>query len=423
MRNMLLAVIVCLLLAGAVLADSWNDKKGDNGKENTNVEEKASGLQGKASGSAWDKYQQAREKYAESMQKFKEKQEQSRESALDRGKNYVSNAASMLKGMLSAAEEKVSDSRRLGQDEKDAYLVGLKQREYQLDLISYSLGNATTAKELTEQAKLLKKEWKDSREAARIALGGVGVRVLDEAISAGWKAAQKADELTSQCNQSGFDVSGSGSHLAQLEEQLTLAGEDNALANQSFLNQTQNATGGYAHLKDVQNHLIEAKKISNELKNDLRTCVLKRGHVALVGSGWLFAQGSGHAEISGNGTVEANFTGNFRSGKVTVIDRAGDASITVQGGNEVKNSNETKTDSKFVTVRVWTGPESVKISGSRFTVILNGHELQLYAKGNGIAILQGSGNYSAGSDGNATASRNGAWGGNGAVAVKIKKED
>lgn len=412
MRNLILAIFACLLLAGMTFSEGGKGQ----GQNNRNVM-----AAGTPSSSAWDKYEQAREKYTESLQNLKEKQKNTRETAFEKGKNYVSNAVSMLQRMLEASEEKISNSKRIGQDEKDVYLAGIRQREQELNSLSFSLNNATTARELLEQAKHVKQQWKGTQETAKLVMGGVGVHKLDATIEMGWKAAQKADELIDKCNQSGFDVSSADSHLTQFEEQLRLAEQENSLANQSFLNQTGNATTGYDHLRNAQQYLVGAKKISVELKNDLRTCVSKKGHVALAGSGWLNAQGSGQAEISGNGTVEANFTSNSSSGKVTIIDRAGDAAISVQGGNEVQDRNETSTMAKYVTMRTWTGASSVIVSGSRFTVILNGNEIQLHAEGRGVAVLRGSGNYTAGGDDNSTASRSGTWSGNGA-AVKIEED-
>ncbi len=433
MRNLIFAVLVLAILAGGIFAagGKWGLKEGSDNSEKTvgsaagsgeveNEKETSDDSVRNGAGQASSRYEEAKKNYEASLAQMREK----RGSVVERGKGYVSNAVTVLQKMLEVANEHVDKANGLSENEKAKYREGIREREDELEQIEGNLTNATSVKDVIEQAKHVREEWRDARQAARVTIGGIGVKKVGEAIEMGWKAENSTEALIGKCGQAGFDVSGANTHLEQFREQLSLAEQENDLANAIFGNSTNstNATDGYAHLREAQKHMIEAKKIAQEFKDDLKQCVLKQGHVAIVGNGWLHAIGSGRAEISGNGTVEANFTGNSSSGKVTVIDRAGDAVISVTGGNEVKDKeNETEKEFKYVKVKVYVGAGSVTVSGSRMTVILNSNGMELYAKGTGMAILSGNGSYETGAAGNSTAAQTGAWRGNGA-AVRIAEE-
>ena len=436
MRNLIFAFLVLAILAGGIFAagGKWGFREGSENSEKTigsaggtgeleSEQETSDDSVRNGAGQASNRYEEAKKNYEASLAKLKGQRENAKETAVQRGKDHVSNAVTVLQRMLEVAGDHVDNAKGLSEGEREKYREDIREREDELEQIEGNLTNATSVKDVVEQAKHVREEWRDARQAARVAIGGIGVKKVGEAIDMGWQAENKTEELISKCGQAGFDVSGANTHLEQFREQLSLAEQENNLANAIFGNSTNstNATDGYAHLREAQKRMVEAKRIAQELKNDLKQCVLKRGHVALVGNGWLHAKGSGRAEISGNGTVEANFTGNS-SGKVTVIDRAGDAVVSVTGGSEVKDKeNETEKEYRYVDVRMYVGAGSVKVSGSRMTVILNSNDMELYANGTGMAILAGKGTYEAGAEGNSSAAQSGTWRGNGA-AVRISEE-
>ncbi|MFH1447829.1 MAG: hypothetical protein ABIG39_03110 [Candidatus Micrarchaeota archaeon] len=407
MRNTVLALLALMLLIGASFAGNGN------GKGNEDV---AAGYA--VASNALERYEHAKERYIESMDKWREKRAGDKESVFARGKTYTSNAVSMLQRMLDVVSSQVSKSKGLSEEQRNGYMAEISGHQETLALLSLSVENVTTARELAEQTKLVKKEWNETRKNARIMLGGMGIKGIDNAIELGLKAENRTRNLIGGCEEAGFDISGATEHLEGFGEQLMLAQEENDLAIGMF--DAGNAAEGYEHLRNAHRHIVESKKFVNGLKQDLRNCVAGKGRFVLRGEGWLRAIGSGRAEITGNGSVEASFGSDSNSGKVTIIDRAGDVVVNIEGGHEVKRQDDaTIAGLKSVNVLVYTGAGDINVSGSRFTVILNSNDVELYAEGRGIAILRGNGTYEAGSLGNQSVSTSsGAWTGKGA-AVSI----
>ena len=110
------------------------------------------------------------------------------------------------------------------------------------------------------------------------------------------------------------------------------------------------------------------------------------------GSGTLTAEGDGHAAIQGSGTVTVSGEGTLR-----ILDRAGDAEISVSGGGGQTRSSER--EGAWVIYRSFEG--SASVTGSDIIVSLRGHDINLEARGTGRAYLRGQGTYTVnGEDGN-----------------------
>jgi hypothetical protein len=429
MKNILLALLLCAVLFGAVYASNGmgngkayakENERGyrlDKGNGNPNSGETENEDEASDDSISTGNFDTAKQNYVQAREQWMEKKEDKFEDRLEKGKQYTQNAISVLENMLKVTEKNLQRS-RLSEQEKEQYMEQIRERVRELEDLMNRVGNSTNASELIGNARHVKDEWHDSKEAARVAIGGIGVGRVDDALEAGYKAVAKTEELIAKCSAGGFDTSKATSDLSLFSEQLRLASEDNALAQGDF-NSTNstNATSGYGHLQDAHKHLVQAKKIAQDLKEDLKVCVQKKGHLTLIGDGWLTASGSGNAEISGNGTVSANFSSNTSLSKVLIVDRAGDIVVNFVGGNETGNTTN-MTSATYVHIREFAGVGSISVSGSKYTITLSGEGISLYAQGMGIAILKGNGTYSAGARGNSTALLNGSWSANGA-AVRV----
>ncbi len=420
MKNAVFVLLACLALVGAAWGAGFK-LKDIGGNPGTQVMQADRGNDGGVAvpaggngrgNSILQGYNDAKEKYQQSLKNWKEKRNDSKDRGLQVGKDYTGNAIALLKRTLEFTSNEVSKTRGLSAGQKAEFDRELQTQEGSLDMDWSAVQNSTNMSDLFEHGKDIKAHWQQAQGMARSIIGAVGINKIDGAITAGWKAANTTEGIIAKCNQASFDVGSANADLASFENDLSLASQDNILAKADF--NASNATAGFQELKDAQAHLIDAKKYGPELKNDLKECVVKHGYVGLAGTGWLQASGTGRAEISGNGTVSANFS---NGGNVTVFDRAGDALISVSGGQVATNqANSTNATVNYVTVRTFTGVDSVAVSGSRFTVVLKG-QMNLSASGTGIAMLAGTGIYEYGTNENSTANT-GTWSENGA-AVRI----
>lgn len=99
------------------------------------------------------------------------------------------------------------------------------------------------------------------------------------------------------------------------------------------------------------------------------------------GTGELHAWGDGLAGVRGNGTVIVS-----GSGVLYFRDRAGDADWSVSGTGERRDL-----PSGWIIYYGFDG--TFQVTGSHITVTLSGYNVDLQAKGTGLAILHGEGEY------------------------------
>ncbi|MEX0827136.1 MAG: hypothetical protein WD184_10355 [Acidimicrobiia bacterium] len=106
--------------------------------------------------------------------------------------------------------------------------------------------------------------------------------------------------------------------------------------------------------------------------------------VTIDGTGKLSAHGVGNVAIEGAGWVKIKMNGD-----ITIVDNAGDASIRIRPfGHHWERSDDT-------TVVLEDFKGVIVVRGSDFTIEAEGRFRRIFAKGTGVAFLQGRGWYRA----------------------------
>ncbi|GAB4432830.1 MAG: hypothetical protein Kow00106_26260 [Anaerolineae bacterium] len=103
------------------------------------------------------------------------------------------------------------------------------------------------------------------------------------------------------------------------------------------------------------------------------------GSIVAEGDGWVWLHGNGQVRISGQGTL-------------VIVDRAGDATITIEHSGDTPRSAAPERDGGGrVVFRHFDGTATV--SGTNVIVTMWGRNLHLEAKGTGVVRLRGHGWY------------------------------
>lgn len=109
----------------------------------------------------------------------------------------------------------------------------------------------------------------------------------------------------------------------------------------------------------------------------------------VVGSGTLVAEGDGMATLQGSGSVTVSGSGMLR-----ILDRGGDAEITVSGNGG--RTLDSVREGAWVVYRGFEG--QAYVSGSNIIVSLRGDDITLEANGTGRVYLRGQGTYTVNGD-------------------------
>lgn len=330
-------------------------------------------------------YNEARKDFITAKNKYKQyKRAENRELAFEKAKDFLLKADRAMIRYLKMLRVRVEFARGITEEERqrtlekiDSYITWLEEKQPEIE-------SANSPKELKEIARQVSDEWKEIRVEAKRIVGKILCYKIDNIISKAEAISEKLSDRIQELKEEGKDTSELEALLSDFNEKIALAKEKNELAREKFKEVSSIKEmdklfrEGHAFIKEANKYLRDAYKDLKEIHRKLKT--YRTGETTKTGEGMLTAEGSGVVKVFGNGSLEVSGEGNL-----TVIDYGGDAEEKVEGyGNKIDYGNSTI---------FYQGFGSAEISGSNVTVIIEGKNLKLEAKGRGTVFLNGTGTY------------------------------
>jgi len=240
-----------------------------------------------------------------------------------------------------------------------------------------------TASELQNIGQAVKDYWENTRVRVKRFVGKLLCATVDAIINRAEGLSLKLKEKIENLNAQGIDTSTMETYLASFDSKIASAKEQVELAKQKFENITTFEEmqvlflQGRAYIAQARVYLGNAW---SDLKDLVKAIKAAGGTVTISGTGWLTAEGNGHASLSGTGTIRVVA---LESGNMIV---SNNATVTIGAGSQGTVENQ---DNQ----RVYTGFGSATVTGTDITVQIDGNGISLVAKGTGTVTLAGNGTY------------------------------
>ena len=135
------------------------------------------------------------------------------------------------------------------------------------------------------------------------------------------------------------------------------------------------------HLKRLPLALVAMLLFATALLPATASAQADHDDPTVEGRGWLWAKGTGNAEIDMAGRIQAQINGD-----VTIVDHAGDLRLFVN------NREDDLAEARSLEIELDDFVGGLEVRGSHFTIELDG-EMRFRAHGKGQAYLDGNGVY------------------------------
>ena len=274
---------------------------------------------------------------------------------------------------------------RIDSDTKAAILADIDALDARLEALIPRIDDMTTILDALTIIRDYLDIWKDYIWKAKKYYGTVVLTNLD-------KLTDKGNEIGDMMNDKITFLEGQGQDVTELERiytsymQHVKTVEDKSAEAWVKINAMNGWEGHQILFLEAATLYVEAQSEGRLAMQDLRAFVneLKdMGVIVGVGTGTVYAVGSGSAEISGDGMVTLQSLDDA-DGTMQVWDYVGEAVININAAGSTENGDGSTT---------YTGVTSGTVTGSDIRVIVRGNGYSLKAAGSGQVTLVGTGYY------------------------------
>lgn len=209
--------------------------------------------------------------------------------------------------------------------------------------------------------------------------GKIIISRIDRVLERGEEIGEKLESRIDVLKQEGYDTTELEALLADYMEHLSLAREKRDKAKEKFA-EISSPEDAHKLFREANAFIREANRHMREMFKDLKQILreMKKAELEIKGIGFLYAKGNGSAVIQGNGSV-------FVKGEGNLTVKVANGTVRVAGeGEKQENSDGSVT---------YLGFGRARISGRDLYVSVEGTNLEIRARGVGVAILSGEGTY------------------------------
>jgi tetratricopeptide (TPR) repeat protein len=305
------------------------------------------------------------------------------ENATDAAKEFLIKSAEALAAYLNKLARYVEEESVLEDHEKEAIISQLEDYIEWIEEKQSQIPEIETFRELRELIQTVRNEWKEIRRCVKDTIGRILSAKIEWLIDRAEDIADKIEDVIERLEELEKPVEDLKLLLEDVREKIELAKDKYDEAKNRY-QQIQSVSDFNSLFNNARRFMVGAFQYMRKIFQNLRTMVeiiktYRTGEVYVSGTGILIAEGDGIATLSGNGTIDVS--GN---GTLVVTDDGGDAQIDVSGFGFKNHTGNTY---------YYEGTGSALISGSNITVVVNGTDIDLWAKGTGWALLNGTGTY------------------------------
>ena len=350
-----------------------------------------------------DAYKSARQDWISARDKYlNNKSQENAETAIEEGRGYITKACSAMVGYLNMIKIKVEAMSVIDDDSKEAIGIEKELKETIINEINTDIDwltnkqieveNMDTKDELVAVAKDIDNHWDDIKAKVKRYTGEILASRIEYVVGQLQDIQVKVDEKIELLEAEGQDVSQLNRWSDSYQTYLTIAEEKYKQARTQYRKITSLSgadelfQAGHEFLKEADQAIRSAYGELDNIVTELKK--RKIGEKELSGTGILYVQGSGEAELSGKGTVKGETD---TDSTMTVTDNIGNAYVETygQGTKEAVSENTT----------LYKGFGKARVTGSDIEVNIESGSLDLEAFGTGEVYLKGSGTYKVGQDG------------------------
>jgi hypothetical protein len=292
----------------------------------------------------------------------------------------------LAQARLELLKTNVELNQQIDESLKTEILVAIDDLDTRLSALIPQIDDMTTLADALQVIKDFLDIWKDYVWQAKKYLGLVLTSGMSDILGKGEQIQSMMQEKIQYYEEQGVDVSGLQSIYDSYSGHLTEAKtkNDEAIAKLNEITEWQGHqllfTEAHTAFVQARNHVRLGWQDVKSFAEQLR----EMGAVIGVGTGVVFASGSGSADIAGRGSVKLDSFGN-PDGVLRVWDNAGNGNINVQYDGTARSFDDGSTEYTKVT--------SAHIRGNDIRVYIEGNDYALKAAGRGTVILTGTGWY------------------------------
>jgi hypothetical protein len=297
----------------------------------------------------------------------------------DKAKNFLLRSIDAMVAHLEMVKARVDIARALSEEEKaeiaetlDSYISYLEEKKQEAE-------QAGNREELVSTAKDVREKWKEARVEIKKITGKIIISRIDRVLERGEEIGEKLESRIDVLKQEGYDTTELEALLADYMEHLSLAREKRDKAKEKFA-EISSPEDAHKLFREANAFIREANRHMREMFKDLKQILreMKKAELEIKGIGFLYAKGNGSAVIQGNGSV-------FVKGEGNLTVKVANGTVRVAGeGEKQENSDGSVT---------YLGFGRARISGRDLYVSVEGTNLEIRARGVGVAILSGEGTY------------------------------
>jgi len=300
--------------------------------------------------------------------------------ALGHAKTMMQSGSKFVLSWLDRIELKVLETDGMDDDTKVSIIDRINEYREGIQELEEKMNNTSDISELRELSKEINDYWKEIKLFITSVTYQLSIAKLNVIIANSEEVELRIQEKITELQKAGEDTTKLEELLSKYQENIEMAEEKIDEANDIL-----SAANSIADINEGRRLILEATKYIKDAFKDIRGLIneYKRYRIqsgmVLMGNqtGELYAKGDGYIEIEGSGVVVAK--GN---GTITVTPETAVIS-SVGNGKKAINNNTVSIE----------GRETVTVRGEDIEVIIEGTDLQVFAKGTGSAYLEGEGTY------------------------------
>lgn len=340
---------------------------------------------------ALDAQRDARLAYLQALSTYRQDRNQTNLAASqEAARTFVSQSIDTIESYLTMAKAWAERSYRILPENVKNAIVSEADNDIAWLQTQQALVPTATGPELRTIGQTVKSYWENTRPRVKRFVGKLLCAAVDAIIHRAEGLSLKLKEKIDNLETQGTDpatISAMRTSLASFDSEIASAKADVDSARQTFESITTFDgmqtlfLQGRVYISQARDHLRNAWSDLKDLVSAIKTATAG-GTVTISGTGWLTAEGNGHASLSGTGTIRVVA---LESGNMIVSNNA-----TVIVGEGSQGTHQENQEAGTIT---YTGFGSATVTGTDITVQIDGNGISLVARGTGTVTLAGNGTY------------------------------
>lgn len=321
---------------------------------------------------------EAKNSYAVAKQKYIESKNTG--LALGHAKTMMQSGSKFVLSWLDRIELKVLETEGMDDETKVSIIDRINEYREGIQELEEKMNNTSDLSELRAISKEVNEYWKEIKLFITSVAYQISAAKLNVIISNADEVELRIHDKIAELNEAGEDTSALEELLSNYQENMELAEEKIDEANDvlSTADTIEEINEGRRLILEATRYIKDAFKDIRDLIKEYNRYKVQSGMVFIGNqTGELYAEGDGHIEVKCTGIVVAK--GN-RTVEVTPY-----TAIISSWGNGEKTMNGSTTTLE--------GRGAITVRGEDIKIILEGYDLQVFAKGTGSAYLDGEGMY------------------------------